>query len=120
MAMLRVANLVLAFVVELGALFAVGTWVSTFDLGAVAKLLLAAAAVAGYIGLWAVFAAPKSARRLSSGPRAIFEVLWFGSAAVLAAAAGHVTFAIVFVVLVVGNRALLRLWHQQEQDLFEP
>jgi hypothetical protein len=113
MAILRIANLALAFFLELGALFAVGAWAFSLDLGTPAKVLVAVAGVAVYIGLWAIFAAPKAATRLNNGPRAVFEVLWFGGAGILAAASGHTTFAIVFVVLAVVNRALLRLWHQQ-------
>jgi hypothetical protein len=116
MAVLRIANLALAFLLELAALFAVGAWTFSLSLGTAAALLLAVAVVAVYVTLWAIFAAPKAATRLRSGPRAAFEVVWFGSAAILAALSGRVTFAIVFVVLVVINRALLRVWRQQEHD----
>ena len=117
MALLRVANLALAFVLELAALLAVGSWAFGIDMGTAARLLAAVAAVSGFVVVWGMFAAPKARYRLAGGPRAVFEVVWFGTAVVLAAVGGHTTFAVVLAVLAVINRVLLRALHQQDSEI---
>jgi hypothetical protein len=116
-ALLRGANLALAFVLELAALLAVGSWAFGIDAGTAVQLLGAVVAITGFVVLWGVFAAPKARYRLAGGPRAVFEVVWFGTAAVLAAIGGHTTFAFALALLALVNRVLLRTWHQQDSEV---
>lgn len=117
MALLRVANLTLAFVLELAALVAVGLWAFGIDTAIAVQWLAAVVVITGFVVLWGMFAAPRGRYRLASGPRAVFEVVWFGSAAALAAVGGHRAFAVALAVLALVNRALLRAWHQQDSEV---
>jgi Protein of unknown function (DUF2568) len=107
-------NLALKFLLELAAFAAFGYWGSTAADGGLA-VLLAILAPAGAIVLWAVFAAPRSRRRLPLRLRVPFELVVFAlAAAALLASAGALA-AIVFASAVVVNSALLSALHQWEQ-----
>ena len=109
--MLKASNLALKFFLELAAFAALAYWGATVGEGAVA-VLLAVAAPAVAIALWAVFAAPKSRRRLPRGPRVAFELAVFGLAALALLAAGSTGAAAVFAALALVNVALLAAWGQ--------
>jgi hypothetical protein len=81
----------------------------------VLAVALAIAAPALAIGLWAVFAAPKSSRRLDRAARVPFELGVFGLAAVALLAAGKPAGAVVFAVLAAVNAALLAAFDQLER-----
>lgn len=112
--MLKNLNLVLKFLLELAAFAALAYWGSTVGSGVVSVLLAVAAPVVA-IALWAIFAAPRSARRLPRAARAPFELAVFALAAIALVAAGSAAAAIVFAALVVVNAALLQLWDQWDQ-----
>jgi hypothetical protein len=109
----RAFSLALKFVVELAAFAAFAYWGASVGSGAVA-VLLAIAAPALAIALWAVFAAPKSARRLPTATRVPFELAVFGLAVVALVAAGALTAAIALAVLAVTSTALLARFDQWE------
>jgi hypothetical protein len=109
----RAFSLALMFVVELAAFAAFAYWGASVGSGAVA-VLLAIAAPALAIALWAVFAAPKSARRLPTATRVPFELAVFGLAVVALVAAGALTAAIALAVLAVTSTALLARFDQWE------
>lgn len=110
---MRAFSLALKFVVELAAFAAFAYWGASVGSGAVA-VLLAIAAPALAIALWAVFAAPKSARRLPTATRVPFELAVFGLAVVALVAAGALTAAIALAVLAVTSTALLARFDQWE------
>jgi hypothetical protein len=110
---LRAANLVLKFLVEIAAFAAFAYWGASTGDGAL-SVVLAIAAPAAAIGLWAVFAAPKSARRLPASARVPFEIGVFALAVAALAAAGAPEAAAVFGAIALVNAALLTLFRQWE------
>jgi Protein of unknown function (DUF2568) len=113
-AAMRAANLALKFLVELAAFAAFAVWGAAAGDG-IWSVVLGIAAPAVAIVLWAIFAAPKSERRLGGAARVPFELGVFGLAAVGLAVADHVTLAIVFAVVAAVNAALLFAFGQWEQ-----
>jgi hypothetical protein len=109
--MLKASNLALKFFLELAAFAALAYWGASVGEGAV-SVLLAVATPAVAIALWAVFAAPKAARRLPRGPRVAFELAVFGLAALALLAAGSAGMAAVFAALALVNAVLLAAWGQ--------
>jgi len=112
--MLKAANLALKFLLELAAFAALAYWGATTGTGAV-PVLLAVAAAAVAIALWAIFAAPKSERRLPLAARVPFELGVFALAALALLAAGATGAAILFAALALLNAALLAAWGQLDQ-----
>ncbi len=110
---LRGANLALKFVLELAAFAALAYWGAQAGGGA-ASILLALAAPAVAVALWAVFAAPRSERRLPAAGRIPFELAVFAVAVVALVAAGAVTAGLVLGSLALVNAALLTLLGQWE------
>lgn len=113
MTVLRGANLALKFVAELAAYAAFAYWGAATGPAAV-SILLAIATPAVVIGLWAVFAAPKSERRLPTAQRIPFELAVFALAVVAAYVAIGPWAGTVLAVLVVVNAVLLTLLGQWE------
>lgn len=96
MQMLKSINQIVAFLLELGMLAAVGRWgylqgKTTFSKYGIALLLVALIVV-----LWGYFAAPKSANRLSLGYRMIFEFGLFMITTFLLHKSGNTNYAIAF------------------------
>jgi hypothetical protein len=104
----RVFSLALKFALELAAFAAFAYW------GATVSIVLAIAAPAVAIVLWAVFAAPRSERRLRLPARLVFETAVFLGAVVALLAAGALVPAIVLAVLVAISTALLTRFDQWE------
>lgn len=111
--MLQAANLALKFLLELAAFAAFAFWGASVGAG-VLPVLLAIAAPAAAIALWAVFAAPKSPRRLPLGARVPFELGIFALAALALLAAGAPLAAAIFAGAATLNAALLALLGQLE------
>jgi Protein of unknown function (DUF2568) len=110
---LRAANLALKFLLELAAFAALAYWGATTGGGA-ASILLAVAAPAVAVALWAVFAAPRSERRLGEAVRIPFEIAVFAVAVVALVAAGAPVAALLLAALVLLNAALLTVLGQWE------
>jgi hypothetical protein len=81
--------LVLAFLAELGMLAAFVVGALALDAPVGVRVLLAIAAPAAAAGLWGAFLAPRARRPLHDPARLLLEVLLFGAAVVVLAAAGH-------------------------------
>jgi hypothetical protein len=94
------------FLLELGALVAVGYWAVRLAPGAVG-LALGLAVPLVVATLWAVFAAPKSPRRLDGRRRLAFEAAVFGGAALALVAAGRPILGVCFGVVALVNRLRL-------------
>lgn len=105
---MRASSLALKFIVELLAFAGLAYW------GASASVLLAIAAPAAAIALWAVLAAPRSAHRLPTGPRIAFELCVFAAAVAALFAAGAPAAAVALAILVVASTALLTRFGQWE------
>ncbi len=99
------ANLGLRFLLELGALAAVGYWGWTSADGLL-KPVLALAAVGAVILVWALFISPKPAIDASAPLRLALELaVWLAAGAALWAA-GHGSLALAFVVVAIASGAL--------------
>lgn len=110
-AALKAANLALKFVLELCAFTALAYWGSTT--GPVAlNVILGIAAPALAIGLWSIFAAPKSERRLPTTQRIAFELAVFAVSVVALAAAGKESAALILGVAMAVNAAGVIGWKQ--------
>ena len=94
-------SLALKFLLELAAFAAFAYW------GASVSVVVAIAAPGAAIVLWGVFAAPRSERRLPTGPRVVFEASVFALAVVALLAVGAPVAALVMAVLSVASFVLL-------------
>jgi hypothetical protein len=97
----KAANLALRFALELAALAALAYW------GWGVSWVLAIAAPAAWIALWATFGSPKARVTLSTPQRIVFEALVFGAAAVALGAAGEPVWGVILFVAWATNRAVL-------------
>jgi hypothetical protein len=86
--MARASNLALKFLLELAAFASFAFWGASVGSGAV-SVALAIAAPAVAIGLWGLFAAPRSKRRLPTAARVPFELSVFALAIVACSAPGR-------------------------------
>lgn len=110
---MRTLSLALKFLLELLAFAGLAYWGARTGSG-VTSVLLAIAAPALAIALWAVFAAPRSARRLPLAPRIALELAVFAAAVVALFAAGAPVAGIVLAVLVAASTVLLTRFDQWE------
>jgi hypothetical protein len=99
-------NDVVAFLVELLALVALGAWGFQAGQSMAARVLLGLGAPAVAIVLWALFAAPRAAYQVP-GLRLTVKVLVLGSAVLAAFALLPVGWAAAFAVVVLVNTGLM-------------
>ena len=109
---MKTLNLALRFLLELCLLAALAYWGFQTGAGLPARLVLGLGAPLLAAGLWGLFVAPTSRRRLPLPRRLLLEAVLFGAAVAGLAAAGQLTLAVVFGVVVVVNIALLLLGKQ--------
>jgi hypothetical protein len=98
---MKAANLALRFFLELAALAALAYW------GWGVSWVLAIAAPAGWIVLWATFGSPKARVQLPDTQRIAFEAVVFGAAAAALWAAGQAVWAVALFAAWAANRAVL-------------
>jgi uncharacterized protein DUF2568 len=111
---LPAVSLAIKFALELGAIAAFALWGATVGTG-VLRVLVATATPLVAIALWGAFAAPKAKRRLPTGPRIVFELLFFGLAAAALLDAELEMAAAVLACLTAIDFALLTVFHQWER-----
>jgi hypothetical protein len=111
MAVIKVLNLLLAFVLELAMLAAFG-W-AALQLGGWQGWVAAVAAVALAIVLWARWAAPRSPRRLKGGALLGLKIVMFVLAVMALEVAGQEGLAVLFTVLAAANLTLAQVWRQE-------
>ena len=106
MDVLRNANLALAFLVELAMLVALGYagWAAT-DIWWLRYLLLIGWPALAIV-LWAIWAAPKSGRRLPAPALLLFKLAIFAVTAFLLWAAGQAPAALLFGIVAASNLGL--------------
>jgi hypothetical protein len=109
---LKGANLALAFVLELLMLVAFACWAFVAGHGSWAGTLAAVVIVVVAIALWAIWGAPKSARRLKMPGLLVFKLVIFGLAVVGLWAAGQPVWAVLLALLTALNLVLAGLWDQ--------
>lgn len=109
---LKLANLVLRFLLELYALAALGYWGLKTGASLIAKIGLGLGAPLLAAILWGIFVAPRAPIPTPGLLRLILELVVFGSAAAALYAAGRPTLAWALVLVFVANRALMYAWGQ--------
>ena len=109
---LKGANLALAFLLELVVVAALAWWGWTTGTNALVKVALGTAAPLVAIGIWAVFGAPRSARRLKGWAYWLLRLALYTAGAVAIYAAGLPTTALAFAVVGAVNLALGYAWNQ--------
>jgi hypothetical protein len=107
----KAANLAVRFLLELAALAALAYW------GWGVSWVLAIAAPAAWIALWATFGSPKARVTLSTPQRIAFEAVVFAAAAVALWAAGQEVWAVVLCAAWAANRAVLTMYGGRTLDL---
>ena len=112
MAILKGANLALAFLLELCALAALGYWGFHTGRGTLAKLGLGLGAPLLAAVVWGLFVAPQATVAVPRPVHLALEVAVFGLAAVALYAAGQPPLALAFALVVVLNRVLIAVWGQ--------
>ena len=110
--MIKGANLLLRFVLELCALGALGYWGFKTGSGLVAKIGLGIGAPLLAAVVWGVFVSPQAPVQLPGLLVLLLQVLVFGAAATGLVATGHLGLAALFVAIVVVNAVLMYVWGQ--------
>lgn len=110
----RAANLLVKFGLELAALAGFAYWGTTLH-GAAVSTIVAIAGPLAVAGVWGVFAAPASRRRLPTPARIPFELSVFALATAALAAADAVALAVVFGAVAAVNAILLTVFDQWER-----
>jgi quinol-cytochrome oxidoreductase complex cytochrome b subunit len=112
MALLKSANLALAFLLELCMLAAFAYWGTQTGSGFLMQLVLGVGVPILAIVIWGVFLAPKSTRRFTGIPYIVLKFIIFGLAALALAVVGQQTLAIIFAIVVLVNIGLGYVWKQ--------
>ena len=105
-------NLGVLFLIELGALAAVGYWGFSRDVATPVAWLLGLGAPAVLVVLWALFGSQKASYKTRGAVRVGFEAVWFGAGAVALLAAGAVGWAVAFAAVVAVSKTLAVVWDQ--------
>ncbi|MDQ2904863.1 MAG: YrdB family protein [Chloroflexota bacterium] len=104
---LKNVNLTLSFLLELCVLVALGYWGFQIGQGTITKIGLGIGAPVLAVVVWALFGAPRSARRLQGPWLLLLRVVFFGSAAVALFSAGQQVLGIAFALVFALNCALI-------------
>ncbi len=112
MEVIKGANLLLRFLLELCALGALGYWGFKTGSTTITKIALGVGAPLVAAVAWGVFVSPRAPVELPGLVVLLLQVLVFGSAAAALVATGHRTLAMVFGVIVVINAVLMHVWGQ--------
>lgn len=107
----RYGNLGLAFLLELAALVSFAL-VGALLPGGWMQLVVGIAGAAVFIIIWAIWAAPRSKRRLRGQNLLLFKIGVFGVAVVILALLGQTLWAVLLAVLVAVNLVLTRQLRQ--------
>jgi hypothetical protein len=108
------ANLFLAFILELAALYILVYWAFHLDLPDIWKWVLGLGAPLLFLVAWTIWAAPKSKRRLKKWKLWAYKAVAFGLAAWALWASGQAQWAVIFEGVVLVNLVLLRFWQRFE------
>ena len=106
------ANLLLRFLLELFALGALGYWGFKTGGGMAAKVGVGIGTPLVAAFVWGVFLSPRAALALPETLVLVLQAVVFGAAAASLVATGHRTLAFVFVAVAVMNAILMYVWGQ--------
>jgi hypothetical protein len=109
---LKPVNLGARFVLELGALAALGYWGATTGTSTAGKIALGLGAPLVAAVVWGLFVAPKATYAAPATVRPLLEVAVFGTATAALVGAGRPGWAVAFALSVVANSALMYAWKQ--------
>jgi hypothetical protein len=110
MAILRIINMTIRFVLELCMLAALAYWGFQLEGGWPLRLLVGIGAPLLAATVWSLLIAPKAKRRLTDPWRFVVELGLFGLAAVALMGAGRPSLAILLLVVFLINRLFVVLW----------
>lgn len=110
---LKLANLGLAFGLELCMLAALAYWGATTGNSLVAKVALGIGAPLVAAVVWGLFMAPRAAFTLSPRAHTALFVVIFGLAAVALGSAGLPMLAVIFAVVSALNYGVALVWHKR-------
>ena len=105
-------NLGLRFILEMGALGAVGFWGFQLDRGTAIRWIIGIGAPLVVVIVWSLFIAPGSDSALSQTTRVWVGTGVLAACAVALAAARQPVLAGVFAVAIVANALLMQVWSQ--------
>ncbi|MVU82468.1 DUF2568 domain-containing protein [Nocardia sp. ET3-3] len=115
MSVLKGANLLVMFLLELCVLGAAIWWGATVSAPVWVRILLAVAAPAVFVVVWALFGAANEPRYPQTGWRRVaLEVLWFGAASILLGLAWSPLAGVVMFAVWLVNGVLRLVWGQQQ------
>lgn len=109
---LKGINLGVAFLLELGALAALGYWGFTVGPNALLKFVLGLGAPALAVVVWAIFGAPKSSMQLRGVAFLALQAIFFGGAALALVVAGQRGVGVAFVLIALVNCTAAAIWPQ--------
>jgi hypothetical protein len=112
MEVVKSANLVLRFVLELGALASLAYWGATTRLQLAGRILLAIGVPLVAAVVWGLILAPNAPLHVGQVLRFGVEVLVFAAAIGALIARQRLVLVLIFVVLYIINRLLMAVWHQ--------
>jgi len=110
--LIKGANLLLRFLLELCALGALGYWGFKTGSATLTKVVLGVGAPLVAAVVWGTFLSPRAPIQLHWGVVLMLQGLVFASAAAGLVSTGHRSLALVFVVIVVINAILMYVWGQ--------
>ncbi|MCH5677107.1 YrdB family protein [Streptomyces gilvus] len=108
----KAVNLGVLFLIELGALAAVGYWGFTRAVATPLTWLLGLGAPAVLVVLWALFGSQKASYKTRGAVRVGFETVCFGAGVAALFAAGATAWAVAFAAVVAVSKALAVIWRQ--------
>ena len=110
---LKLANLALAFLLELVMLAAFAWWGYQTGQGTQWQIALAVGAPLLIAVFWGLFVAPRATFQTTPAVKFALALAVFALVAVALYVTGQQTLALIFVVLALLNRALILVWRQQ-------
>lgn len=112
MIVIKSANLVLRFLLELCILGALGFWGFRTGNGTLMKWVLGLGTPLLAAVVWGTFLSPRATVELSTPPRLLLELVVFGLATLALYNAGQTNLAATLGLVYVINRILMFLWRQ--------
>ncbi|RPI90986.1 MAG: DUF2568 domain-containing protein [Chloroflexi bacterium] len=112
MAVLKVLNFAVRFLLELCMLAAVAYWGFKTQSTWLLKILLGIGLPVLIAVLWGMFIAPRATRPLSGVPRLTLELLLFASGALALFASGKAALGWAYTIILIVNEVLLFLWKE--------
>jgi hypothetical protein len=110
---LKMANLALAFLLELCALAAFAWWGYQAGQGTLAKIALAIGTPLLVAVFWGLFVAPRARFSTSPTVKFVLALMVFATATVALFVTGQTALAWIFLIAAVLNRILILAWKQQ-------